>query len=119
MAEHHPRVHEVTGNHEDAEHHIVSIPLYLMVFGILLVGTLLTVLVAFVDLDHIFPGANTLVALLIAFTKMTFVVLFFMHVKYSSKLIWLTAIAGFFWLAIMFAFTMQDYLTRSAGVFTR
>ncbi len=33
-------------------------------------------------------------------------------------LIWLTAIAGFFWLAIMFAFTMQDYLTRGAGVFT-
>jgi cytochrome c oxidase subunit 4 len=87
-----------------------------MVFGILMVGTILTVLVAFIDLDHIFPGANTLVALLIAFTKMTFVMWYFMHVKYSSRLIWLTAIAGFFWLAIMFAFTMQDYLTRGAGV---
>jgi len=99
-------------------HHIVSIPLYLMVFGILMVGTIVTVLAAFIDLDHIFPGANTLVALLIAFTKMTFVMWYFMHVKYSSRLIWLTAIAGFFWLAIMFAFTMQDYLTRGAGVFT-
>jgi len=49
------------------EHHIVSIPLYLMVFGVLVVGTILTVGVAFIDLDHIFPGANTLVALSIAF----------------------------------------------------
>jgi len=117
MAEHHAEVNEVTENH--AEHHIVSIPLYLMVFGVLMVGTIITVLVAFIDLDHILPGANTLVALTIALVKMTFVVLWFMHVKYSSKLIWLTAIAGFFWLAIMFAFTMQDYLTRSEGVFTR
>ena len=119
MAEHHSRVNEVTENHEDGEHHIVSIPIYMMVFGVLIVGTFLTYFVATFDLDWVFPGANTLVALLIAFTKMTFVVLFFMHVKYSSKLIWLTAIAGFFWLAIMFAFTMQDYLTRSPGVFTR
>lgn len=116
MAEHQIDKHEES---HEGEHHIVSIPLYLMVFGILIVGTFLTYFVAKFDLDWIFPGANTLVALLIAFTKMSFVVLFFMHVKYSSKLIWLTAIAGFFWLAIMFAFTMQDYLTRSAGVFTR
>jgi cytochrome c oxidase subunit 4 len=97
-------------------HHVVSIPLYLMVFGILMVGTILTVAAAYIDLDHVFPGANTLVALLIAFTKMAFVMWYFMHVKYSSRLIWLTAISGFFWLAIMFAFTMQDYLTRGAGV---
>ena len=100
-------------------HHIVSIPLYLVVFGILMVGTILTVLVAFVDLDHIFPGANTLVALSIAFFKMGAVVLIFMHVRWSSRLIWLTVLAGFFWLAIMFAFTMQDYLTRTSGEFTR
>jgi cytochrome c oxidase subunit 4 len=97
-------------------HHVVSIPLYLMVFGILMVGTILTVAAAYIDLDHVFPGANTLVALLIAFTKMAFVMWYFMHVKYSSRLIWLTAISGFFWLAIMFAFTMQDYLTSGAGV---
>lgn len=119
MAKDHHKINEVVENHEDAEHHIVSIPWYLGVFGVLLVGTFLTVAVAYVDLDWIFPGANTLVALTIAFSKMICVVLIFMHVRWSSKLIWLTAIAGFFWLAIMFAFTMQDYLTRSAGVFTR
>lgn len=116
MAEHNTDRHE---EHDHAEHHIVAVPLYLMVFGILVVGTIVTSLVARLDLDWIFPGANTLLALMIAFTKMSFVALIFMHVKYSPKLIWLTAIAGFFWLAIMFAFTMQDYLTRSAGVFTR
>jgi cytochrome c oxidase subunit 4 len=103
--------------HHEGEHHIVSIPSYLAVFGVLLVGTILTVIVAYIDLDHFFPGANTLVALAIAFFKMTCVVLIFMHVRWSSRLIWLTALAGFFWLAIMFAFTMQDYLTRSSGVF--
>ena len=105
---------ETHEEHEDHQH--IGIPGYLGVFGILVVGTIVTYYVALVDLEWIFAGANTLVALLIAFTKMTFVVLYFMHVRWSSRLIWLTAIAGFFWLAIMFAFTMQDYLTRSIGV---
>ncbi len=97
---------------EHGEEHI-GIPGYIGVFLVLVVGTILTYAVALFDLEIIFPGANTLVALLIAFTKMTFVVLFFMHVRWSSKLIWLAAVSGFFWLAIMFAYTMQDYLTRS------
>lgn len=102
-------------HHEEHEH--IGIPGYLGVFAILVVGTILTYYTSKLDLDWIFAGANTLLALLIAFTKMSFVVLFFMHVRWSSKLIWLTALAGFFWLAIMFAFTMQDYLTRGSGVF--
>ena len=106
-------------SHHHEEHHIVPLSYYYGVFGVLVVGTILTYFAATIDLDWIFPGANTLVALLIAFFKMSCVVLIFMHVRWSSKLIWLTAIAGFFWLAIMFAFTMQDYLTRGAGVFTR
>jgi len=97
----------------------MNIPKYVGIFLILVVFTVLTYIVALTDLDNrFFPGANTLVALAIAFTKMTFVVLYFMHVRWQSRLIWLTAVAGFFWLAIMFAYTMQDYLTRSAGVFT-
>jgi len=96
----------------------MNIPKYLMIFGILVVGTIVTYVAATIDMDWIFPGANTLVALLIAFTKTTFVMLFFMHVYWSPKLIWLSVIASFFWLAIMFAYTMQDYLTRSSGVFT-
>jgi len=105
-------------SHMESQKQHIGIPGYLLVFGVLVVGTVLTYLVAKVDLDYIFPGANTLVALLIAFTKMTCVMLFFMHVRWSPKLIWMSAIAAFFWLAIMFAFTMQDYLTRGLGVFS-
>ena len=103
-------------NHEQHEH--MNIPKYIGVFMILVVGTVATYFVATVDLDGIFPGANTLVALLIAFTKMACVMLFFMHVRWSPRMIWLAAVASFFWLAIMFAYTMQDYLTRSSGVFS-
>lgn len=115
MADHDAEQHL---EHTEAHKEHIGIPGYLGVFAILVVGTILTYYVATIDLDFIFPGANTLVALLIAFTKMTFVVLYFMHVRWQSRLIWLTALAGFFWLAIMFAFTMQDYLTRNAGVFS-
>ena len=102
---------------ETGEGHI-GIPGYLGVFAILVVGTILTYVTAQWDLDAIFPGANTLLALAIAFTKMTFVMLFFMHVYWSPRLIWLSAVASFFWLAIMFAYTMQDYFTRGLGVFS-
>jgi cytochrome c oxidase subunit IV len=102
-------------NHSEEQH--IGIPGYLVVFGILFVGTIVTYIVALQDLDWIFPGANTLVALGIAFFKMTCVMLFFMHVYWSPRLIWLAAVGSFFWMAIMFAFTMQDYLTRDSGFF--
>jgi cytochrome c oxidase subunit 4 len=102
---------------EHSEEQHIGIPGYIGVFSILIVGTVLTYVVALKDLDFIFPGANTLVALGIAFTKMTFVMLFFMHVKWSPRLVWLAAVGSFFWLAIMFSYTMQDYLTRGSGVF--
>jgi cytochrome c oxidase subunit IV len=108
MAEQNAKKHE---HHEDHLH--IGIPGYFLVFLALVVGTIVTYIVALRDLDWIFPGANTLVALSIAFAKMSLVVLYFMHVRWQSNLIWLTALGGFFWLAIMFAFTMQDYLTRS------
>jgi len=106
----------MSDNHEEEQH--IGIPGYLGVFAILVIGTIGTYYAATIDMDVFFPGANTLVALLIAFTKMTCVMLFFMHVYWSKKLIWLAAIASFFWLSIMFAYTMQDYLTRSLGNFS-
>src|SRR4030095_7480559 len=107
-------------SHSEEEYHQLhmTIPKYVGVFLVLIVGTVLTYFAANVDMGHLSPGANTLVALVIAFTKMTFVMLFFMHVYWSPRLIWLAAVASFFWLAIMFASTMQDYLTRDPGVFT-
>ena len=98
-------------------HDHMNIPKYLAVFAILFFGTIITYFAALTDLDWIFPGANTLLALGIAFFKMSCVMLFFMHVYWSPKLIWLSAVASFFWLAIMFAYTMQDYMTRGSGLF--
>lgn len=95
--------------------HIVSKKIYFLIFGALMVGTILTVAAAFQDLDRIFTGANTVVALTIAVIKATLVVLYFMHVRYSTRLTWVIVVAGFFWLAILFALTMTDYMSRSSG----
>ena len=74
-----------------------------------MLGTGLTVVAAFYD----FPGPlNAVVALTIAVIKATLVVLFFMHVRYSGKLIWLVIASALLWLAIMFAITLSDYWTR-------
>ena len=90
--------------------HIVHPRVYITIFLILMAGTGLTVLAAFRD----FPGPlNAVVALTIAVIKATFVVLYFMHVRYGSRLVWLVIAAALFWLAIMFALTISDYSTRS------
>ena len=89
--------------------HIVYPRVYIGIFLILLVGTLLTVLAAFRD----FPGPlNAVVALTIATIKATFVVLYFMHVRYSGRLVWVVIGSALFWLAIMFALTISDYSSR-------
>jgi cytochrome c oxidase subunit 4 len=92
--------------------HIVPRKIYYMVFGALMIFTALTVIAAFIDLDPLFHGANAVVALTIAVIKATLVILFFMHVRYSSRLTRLIVAAGFFWLGIMFLLTMSDYRTR-------
>ena len=90
--------------------HIVQPRIYIGIFLSLMVGTALTVLAAFYD----FPGPlNAVVALTIAVVKATLVVLFFMHVRYSGRLVWLVIVAALLWLAIMFAITLSDYWTRT------
>jgi cytochrome c oxidase subunit IV len=88
--------------------HVVPKKLYFNVFGLLMILTLVTTLVAFADLGPF----NTIVALTIAVGKAIVVTLFFMHVRYSSRLTWIVVGAGLFWLAIMIFLTLTDYLTR-------
>jgi cytochrome c oxidase subunit 4 len=89
--------------------HIVPVRVYVTIFLVLLVGTALTVIAAFYD----FPRQlNTIVALTIATIKATFVVLYFMHVRYSSRLIWVIVASALFWMGILFALTFSDYWTR-------
>ena len=90
--------------------HIVSLKIYLSIFLALLAGTALTVWAGL----HDFPGQlNVIIALTIAVIKATLVVLYFMHVRYSSRLIWVVFMSALFWLAILFALTLSDYWTRS------
>jgi cytochrome c oxidase subunit 4 len=89
--------------------HIVPKRIYYTIFAILMVCTGLTVWVAFLDLGR----WNTVAALTIAVFKATLVVLFFMHVKYSTRLTWAVVVGSVFWLGILLVLTMGDYLTRS------
>ena len=89
--------------------HIVSVRVYIVIFLALLVGTTLTVWAGLQD----FPGPlNVVVAITIAVIKATLVVLYFMHVRYSTRLIWVIVASALFWLAILFALTFSDYWTR-------
>src|SRR3954462_8941894 len=88
--------------------HILPKRIYYTIFAILLLCTYLTVQIAFFDLGAL----NTIAALTIAVFKATLVVLFFMHVKYGTRLTWLVVTGSLFWLAILLALTMGDYLTR-------
>jgi cytochrome c oxidase subunit IV len=90
--------------------HVAPKSMYYWVFAALMIGTAITVAAAFVDLGAL----NNVVMLAIAITKATLVVLFFMHVRWSTRLTWVIAASGFFWLLILFGLTMQDYLTRGA-----
>jgi cytochrome c oxidase subunit 4 len=93
--------------------HIVPTRIYYLIFGALMVGTYVTVQAAFIDLGAL----NAVVALAIACAKATLVVLFFMHVKYSTRLTWAVVVGSVFWLGILLALTFSDYLTRAWRTF--
>ena len=88
--------------------HVSSPKLYVIVFLALMVFTIITVVVAYQD----FGVLNDVVALTIAMTKALLVVLYFMHVRYSTRLTALTAVGGLFFLGILIAMTLNDYASR-------
>lgn len=88
--------------------HIAPKTLYISIFGALMVLTGVTVFAAFVNLGSL----NAPVALAIATLKATLVVLFFMHVKYSSKMIKLVVVTSLFFLFILLTETLMDFATR-------
>ena len=90
--------------------HIVSRTVYFVIFAALIVLTLATYFAAKVDFGS--EAINTAVALTIAVTKATLVILYFMHARYSPRLTWVVIASGFLWLAIMISLTLSDYLTR-------
>ena len=87
---------------------IVSPKVYLATFAALMLLLGVTIGAAYLDLGAL----NLIVAMSIAVVKMLLILLFFMHLKGSSRILWLAASAGFFWLAIMLVLAMGDYTTR-------
>ena len=88
---------------------MISVRGYFAVFTALLALTALTTGVAFIDLGG---AGNVAVALAIAVIKAVLVALYFMHLRYSSPLTVIFAGAGIFWLGILVALTLSDYITR-------
>lgn len=95
--------------------HVVSRKIYLLIFAALMALTAITVWIAFIDLGAI----NDIAMLAIAVTKAVLVVLFFMHVRYSGRLIALTVTSGVLWLLILLALALADYWTRGWVVLGR
>jgi len=92
--------------------HIMSSKMYYGIWIALMVLTVVTARVAFIDLGPF----NTIVALVIATCKALLVILFFMHVKYTSeKLTKMVIISSIFWLLILLVLSLADYGTRALG----
>ncbi|HEY3283777.1 MAG TPA: cytochrome C oxidase subunit IV family protein [Armatimonadota bacterium] len=93
---------------EQHGHHIVPLAVYYRVFAALMVLLVLTLFAATFDLGPL----NVVIALTIACAKALLVVLYFMHVRYSHKLVWVFGGAAILWLGILFAYTIGDYISR-------
>lgn len=104
----HAHAHQIHLEHDEYIETHVPLSTYFMVFGALMVLTVITVAVAFVDLGNL----NVAVALAVAVIKASLVVLFFMHVRYASRLTQLVVLCSLVWLGFLFFITLSDYLTR-------
>jgi cytochrome c oxidase subunit IV len=94
------------------EHHIVGPKIYLLILCALLVLTATTTGAAFINMGVFSP----IVALGIACIKAVLVILFFMHIRYSSKVLMLTVAAGFFTFLVLITMTLCDYISRAWGL---
>ena len=102
MSDKHPSTHGLVSQH------VVSPKIYLAIFIALMVLTAATIAAAEMDLGPL----NLAVALAIAIVKATLVVLYFMHVRYNPKLIWLALGLALSWLGVLVLATLHDYLSR-------
>lgn len=111
MSDHHYHDPANVVNPEHHDHHIVGPGTYLIIYVTLLILTAVTVGAAFVEMGVL----NPVVAVLIAVVKATVVILWFMHMKYQSKLLKLTISAGVFTFLVLIGMTLSDYVSRAWG----
>jgi cytochrome c oxidase subunit 4 len=116
----HPAPAHAAPAHDEHEHHGPSVKMYFAIFAALCVLTVVTVQSAKIDFtamvgDHAMGELlSNIVALGIAFTKASLVVLFFMHVKYENRLVGLAVVSSVIWLCFLLFITASDYMTRSS-----
>ena len=94
--------------HAAHEPHVLPLRTYFTIFGALMGLMVLTVGAALFDLGV----ANFPLAMGIAVVKMVLILMFFMHVKYSEKLVWIFSTAAFFWFRLLVSGTLSDYFSR-------
>lgn len=97
--------------HGEHEHHVTPPIVYIVIFGTLLVLTGVTVGASYIEMGVF----NPIVAIAIGVVKATLVILFFMGVKYSTKLTKLTVGAGLFTFLVLIGMTLADYFSRAWG----
>ena len=97
--------------HGEHEHHVTPPSVYMIIFVCLLVLTGVTDGASFIEMGVF----NPIIALAIGVVKATLVVLFFMGVKYSTKLTKLTVFAGLFTFLVLIGMTLSDYISRAWG----
>src|SRR5208337_1809313 len=88
--------------------HVVPKRIYFFIFGSLLALTALTTGMAYVDMGQ----WNTIVALAIACCKATLVILFFMHWRWSTRLVRVVILSALLWLVILIGLTSTDFISR-------
>lgn len=103
---------ETNNSHDDHTHHVMSVGTYLAVFAALLILLAITVGVSFLDLGVF----SRIVAVTIAAIKAGLIFTYFMHLRYSQRLVWVFAGIGFSWFVLMFVITMGDYIARGGVV---
>lgn len=97
---------------KDPKHHVTSPVTYFIIFGALMVLTVVTVVIAQFD----FGFLNTAIALAVAAVKASLVILYFMHVRHATRLTWVVVIGSFVWLGVLFVLTYSDYFSRHVSI---
>lgn len=108
MAEHGVAQHERPHGEGHASGHVVPVRVYYYNFAALMILLVLTLAAAHVNLGEL----NLLIAVTIAVIKAVLIVLFFMHLRWSTPLVRVFAGASLFWLGILFVLTLSDYFSR-------
>lgn len=101
-------MNEHTSEEGRSVHHTVSVTTNIVVFAALMILLAITIWAAVHDLGAL----NTPIALVIAACKTALIMLYFMHIRFSNRLVWIFAAAAFLWLSILIALSLSDYLTR-------